>query len=297
VSRELGMRKESLQFLCCPVCHGDLRLTVDKTSKDVFLSGSLECDSCRRTYGMENGIPDFLLPETLNEKDKKWMLTYDRMSLSYDIIMSYVVPFFSIGQEPFERRAWVKRLRVVKGARVLDVSTGTGRNLPFINRQVGPQGRLAAMDISNGMLAYAKMKMDRRGLKNIELQRANASLLPYKENSFDAVMHVGGVNTFGDGAKAMNEMVRVAKPNARIVIVDEGLSPHDQKTFLGKFLIKTNALYKCEPPIMLLPKNVGNTTVKWKIVYSTLVNTSWPYYILEFEKANLQKEAASLRSQ
>jgi ubiquinone/menaquinone biosynthesis C-methylase UbiE len=246
---------------------------------------------------MENGIPDFLLPETLNEKDKRWMLTYDRMALGYDIIMSYVSPLFSIGQEPFERCSWVKRLRLVKGARVLDVSTGTGRNLPFINRQVGPQGRLAAMDISNGMLAYAKMKIDRKGLKNIELQRANASLLPYKENSFDAVIHVGGINTFGDRAKALNEMVRVAKPNARIVIVDEGLSPHDQKTFLGKFLIRTNALYKCEPPTMLLPKNVRNPAVKWKILYSTLINTSWPFYTLEFEKTNLQEEIASLRRQ
>jgi ubiquinone/menaquinone biosynthesis C-methylase UbiE len=296
VSEELGMRRESLQFLCCPVCHGDLRLIVGKASSDVFLSGSLECDLCRRTYRMENGIPDLLLPETLNEKDKEWMLAYDRMSLSYDIIMSYIAPFFSIGQEPFERRTWVKRLRVAKGARVLDVSTGTGRNLPFINRQVGPRGGLVGVDISNGMLAYAKMKMDKRGLKNIELQRANASLLPYKENSFDAVIHVGGVNTFGERAKALNEMVRVAKPKARIVIVDEGLSPHDKKTFLGKFLIKTNALYKCEPPTMLLPKNVRNTTVKWKILYSTLVNTSWPFYILEFEKVNLQKEIASLRS-
>ena len=296
MSKELDMRKESLQFLCCPICHCDLRLIVHETSNDVLLSGSLECDSCRRTYRMENGIPDFLLPETMNEKDKKGMLTYDRMALSYDIIMSYLAPLSSIGQEPFERSVWVKRLRLGEGARVLDVSTGTGRNIPFINRQVGPRGRVVGMDISKGMLARARMKMDRKRLKNIELQRANASLLPYKENSFDAVIHVGGVNTFGDRANALNEMVRVAKPKARIVIVDEGLSPHDQKTFLGKFLITTNALYKSEPPTMLLPKNVRNPTVKWKIVYSTLINTSWPFYILEFEKANLQKEIASLRT-
>jgi hypothetical protein len=91
-------------------------------------------------------------------------------------------------------------------------------------------------------------------------------------------------------------MTRVAKPKARIVIVDEGLSPHTQKTFLGKFLIRTNALYKCEPPTMLLPKNARNATVKWKIVYSALFNMSWPFYILEFEKANLQREIASLIS-
>ena len=74
MSEELDMRKGSLEFLCCPVCHGDLRLTVDETLNDVFLSGSLECDSCRRTYKIESGIPDFLLPEMLDERDKKWML-------------------------------------------------------------------------------------------------------------------------------------------------------------------------------------------------------------------------------
>jgi ubiquinone/menaquinone biosynthesis C-methylase UbiE len=236
-------------------------------------------------YRVENGIPDFLLAEKLNEKDRNWMRTYDKMASSYDIIMSYLAPLFSIGQEPFERSAWVKRLRVGKGARVLDVSTGTGRNIPFINRQVGSQGGLVGMDISYGMLAYAKMKMDRKGLKNVELHRANASILPYKENSFDAVIHVGGINTFGDRAKALNEIVRVARPKARIVIVDEGLSPHNQKTFLGEFLIRTNALYRCEPPTLLLPKNARNPTVKWKIVYSALFNMSWPFYLLEFEKS------------
>jgi ubiquinone/menaquinone biosynthesis C-methylase UbiE len=234
---------------------------------------------------VENGIPDFLLAEALSEEDRRWMCAYDKMASSYDIIMSYLAPLFSIGQEPFERSAWVKRLRVGKGARVLDVSTGTGRNIPFISRQVGSRGGLVGMDISNGMLAYARMRMDRKGLKNAELQRANASVLPYKENSFDAVIHVGGINTFGDRVRALNEMVRVAKPRAKIVVVDEGLSPHDQKTFLGKFLIRTNALYRCGPPTSLLPKNARNPTVKWKIVYSAVFNLSWPFYMLEFEKS------------
>jgi ubiquinone/menaquinone biosynthesis C-methylase UbiE len=279
------MRKESLQFLCCPVCHGDLRLTVDKTLNDVFLSGSLECDSCRRTYRMENGIPDFLLPETLNERDKKWMLRYDRMSLSYDIIMSYLAPVFSVGVEAFERHSWAKRLRIGDGATALDISTGTGRNLSFIRGQLGSQGRLMAMDISNGMLARASARASRKKWRNVELQRANASYLPYRENSFDAVMHVGGVNTFGDKSKALNEMVRVAKHNSKVLIVDEGLSARGQETFLGKLLIKTNVLNRCKPPTALLPKNVKNINVSWNTVYLALVNMSWPFYIVEFEKA------------
>ena len=79
---------------------------------------------------------------------------------------------------------------------VLDVSTGTGRNLPFIASKIGKGGRLFAIDISRGVLDYARRKV-KQGW-NVEFQRANASYLPYKTGIFDAVMHVGGINTFGE---------------------------------------------------------------------------------------------------
>lgn len=284
-AKQRNMRKDLLGFLCCPICHGDLKLTVQDTSNGVVLSGILACNLCNKAYKIRNGIPDFLLPEMLTEQDRKWMLAYNRMALSYDIIISHLAPLFSVGLEPFERYSWVKRLRIGEGASVLDISTGTGRNLPFIKSQIGSQGKLLAMDISNGILAYATTKTDRKKWKNVELQRANASHLPYKENSFDAVIHVGGVNTFGDKRKALNEMVRVAKRNSKILVVDEGLSPRMQGTFFGKFLIKTNALYRSKPPTALLPKNVKNMNVSWNIIYSALANMSWPFYIVEFEKA------------
>lgn len=66
------------------------------------------------------------------------------------------------------------------------------------------------MDISKGTLAYAETKIKRKRWKNIELQRANASHLPYKDDIFDAVMHVGGINTFGEKKRALHEMIRVA---------------------------------------------------------------------------------------
>lgn len=279
-----SMKKESLQFLCCPLCHSDLILTTQEVQQDDVTTGSLKCKACDLIYKIENGIPDFLLPKLLNERDRKWMLEYDRMARSYDIIMFYLAPFFSTGLEPFERYRWAKQLQVRKGAHVLDVSTGTGRNLSFILRQIGPNGKLFAMDISKGVLAYAKMKLEKKRWENVELQRANASYLPYKTGSFDAVMHVGGVNTFGEKKRALHEMIRVAKQNAKIVIVDEGLAPEKQETFLGKFLLRTNALFACKPPKKLLPRNVKNLKVTWKVIPSWLLPTSWPFYYMDFQK-------------
>ena len=272
------MKRETLNLLCCPICHSNLTLEDEKEANNEIISGILKCQSCGKSYKIVDGIPDFLTQEMLNETDKKWMLEYDGMARTYDILMGIIIPSLSLGLEPLGRYNWAKQLDVKKGACILDVATGTGRNIPFLLKQVGRSGKIMAMDVSKGMLTYAKTKIRKKGWKNVELQRANASYLPYRDNTFDAVIHVGGINTFGEKEKALHEMVRVAKPNAKILIVDEGMSSEKEKTFLGKFLIKTNALYRSKPPTELLPKNVENVKVRWEF------NPLWPHYNMEFIK-------------
>ena len=272
------MNKASIDFICCPNCHNDLFLKVEKSAGDEVISGSLKCQKCNKEYEIEDGIADFVISDKISEKDKQWMIEYDKMARSYDILMCYLIPLFSFGLEPFERYRWVRQLGIKKGAHVLDVATGTGRNLSFLVKQVGVQGRVTAMDISKGMLTYAKYRVKRKKWRNIELHRANASKLPYKDNVFDAVIHVGGINTFGEKKKALYEIVRVAKPNAKIVIVDEGLAPGKENTIFGSLLLRTNALYWCKPPVKLLPKKIKNVKVKWGL------SLFWPYYNIEFQK-------------
>lgn len=49
-------------------------------------------------------------------------------------------------------------LRLAEGMRILDLGTGTGVLLPFLSRMVGADGRVVAVDISEGMLARARQK-------------------------------------------------------------------------------------------------------------------------------------------
>ncbi|MEM2319572.1 MAG: methyltransferase domain-containing protein [Candidatus Bathyarchaeia archaeon] len=96
-----------------------------------------------------------------------------------------------------------------------------------------------------------------------ELHRANASYLPYKSSIFDTVVHMGGINTFGEKKKAVDEMLRVAKTGAKIAIVDEGLKPGKEKTLFGKFMLKTNPLYAHKPPIEILPPDIKDLEIRW----------------------------------
>jgi ubiquinone/menaquinone biosynthesis C-methylase UbiE len=45
--------------------------------------------------------------------------------------------------------------------------------------------------------------------------------LPFDDNVFDIVFHVGGINFFNDKKLAIEEMIRVAKKGTKILISDE----------------------------------------------------------------------------
>ncbi len=56
------MKKSLMEILCCPVCKGDLQLTVKKEEGDEIIEGSLYCAKCNETYPIEDGIPNLLPP-------------------------------------------------------------------------------------------------------------------------------------------------------------------------------------------------------------------------------------------
>ncbi len=142
------------------------------------------------------------------------------------------------------RQDIARRLELRKGARILEVSVGTGANLPFIYKKIGRTGKIFGLDISEGMLAKCRENIVKKGIP-AQLVLGNANNLPYKDNSFDAVLHFGAINFFSNKRKAISEMVRVAKPGAKIVIGDERLP----------------LMRSTEPPVNLIPKNAVNLGV------------------------------------
>lgn len=61
------MRKDLMEILACPVCKGDLELTVEQEEGDEVIVGSLFCARCNEHYPIEDGIPNLLPPEMRRE--------------------------------------------------------------------------------------------------------------------------------------------------------------------------------------------------------------------------------------
>lgn len=94
---------------------------------------------------------------------------YDRMAPFYDVASK---PYGWFGARRLAERA-IDELRLEPGDTVVELGTGTGRNLEALSAAVGPDGNVIGVDLSPGMLEVAQGKVDDAGLVNVELVEAD----------------------------------------------------------------------------------------------------------------------------
>jgi enediyne biosynthesis protein CalE5 len=121
----------------------------------------------------------------------------------------------------FERAAQTVNDRLVEiagvraGNRVLDIATGSGEPALTAARAVGPSGRVVAVDMSPGMLAIARERIDAAHLNNVDLVESDAESLRLDPNSFDAVICRWGLMFMPDLDGVVRAMHRALKPGGR----------------------------------------------------------------------------------
>jgi len=60
------MKRELMDILACPVCKGELELTVEEEKGKEIVSGSLYCRKCDERYPIVDTIPNLLPPDERN---------------------------------------------------------------------------------------------------------------------------------------------------------------------------------------------------------------------------------------
>ncbi len=113
------------------------------------------------------------------------------------------------------------------------------------------------------MLARARERT--KDLPNVELSIANASYLPFADNSFDAVFQFGGVGEFSEIARFFREVVRVTRKGGRVVVGDESMPPWLRHTDFAKILTFTNPQFAAPVPLEHLPIEARNVNLRWII--------------------------------
>ncbi|HEV8306575.1 MAG TPA: methyltransferase domain-containing protein [Methylomirabilota bacterium] len=111
-----------------------------------------------------------------------------------------------------------ERLELVEGDHVLDVGCGTGEDALEIARRV-PGVAVIGVDVGEEKIAEAR----RRSLgvpRPVDFRVGDAYRLPFEAASFDACRADKVFHHLDDPAKALAEMIRVARSGARIVVSD-----------------------------------------------------------------------------
>jgi len=105
---------------------------------------------------------------------------------------------------------------------LLDLGTGTGRMLELFANEIQ---RGLGLDLSLDMLALARTRLDRAGLKHCSVRHGDIYDLALARDSFDVVIIHQVLHFLDDSGRAIREAARVLRPGGRLLVVD--FAPHD----------------------------------------------------------------------
>jgi demethylmenaquinone methyltransferase/2-methoxy-6-polyprenyl-1,4-benzoquinol methylase len=141
---------------------------------------------------------------------------FDRIARRYDLLNRVV----SFGIDQRWRKKAVRALALPRGARVLDLATGTA-DLALRIARTHPDAHVVGLDPSRGMLDVGQAKVAAANLsERIELIEGDAEKLPFEDDSFDGVTIAFGIRNVPNRGAALREMARVTKSGGRVVILE-----------------------------------------------------------------------------
>jgi demethylmenaquinone methyltransferase/2-methoxy-6-polyprenyl-1,4-benzoquinol methylase len=204
----------------------------------------------------------------------------------YDLITVVL----SYGQD----QRWKRRLILMAGPltcrRVLDLACGTG-DLALLASAAGAD--VTALDITPRMIALAREKVRRAGVRPIRLLVADMTAIPFPDASADIVTTGYGLRNVPDLERAIAEIHRVLKPGGRLLSLDfnrpssalVGAAYHAYLTAVGgtlgwllhrdpdtyRYIPESIRLYPGAPAVVERMKAAGFSQARWHRVLGGLL--------------------------
>ena len=141
---------------------------------------------------------------------------FDSIAPAYDFMNRAM----TLGIDRWWRHVAVKIVGKTRPRRILDVATGTGDFAIALYNKIKPQ-QVVGIDLSQGMLDVARVKVEKRGLTNaIALQQGDCLELPFDDKEFDAVTVAFGVRNFEHLLQGYEQMHRVLSPGGMLCVIE-----------------------------------------------------------------------------
>ena len=102
----------------------------------------------------------------------------------------------------------------------VDLGSGRGNDVIRLAEEVGESGYVYGVDISEGMVAKAKLNLAKFEVRNAEILQAELESLPLGDNSINLVISNCTINHATNKQAVWNEVYRILKPGGRFVVSD-----------------------------------------------------------------------------
>jgi ubiquinone/menaquinone biosynthesis C-methylase UbiE len=141
--------------------------------------------------------------------------SYNRLSRWYDVIA---------GSTEKKYREWgLEKLSAQPGEHILEIGFGTGHCLVSLAKAVGPAGRVTGLDISDGMLAITRERLQKERLsERVDLHLGDAASLSFiLPVSLDGVFMSFTLELFDNPEipRVLQECHRILKHGGRLAVV------------------------------------------------------------------------------
>jgi len=145
---------------------------------------------------------------------------YDRLAKFYDLV--------EIPLERFLYSKWRKKYFSPLDGKILDVGTGTGKNIDYYH----PMAEVTAIDISEAMLNFAKKRLAASGREHVRLLKMDVEDLFLESDQFDYCISNTVFCSVNHPVKGLKEVKRVLKPGGKAVMIEHVLSKKRKIAYL-----------------------------------------------------------------
>lgn len=158
-----------------------------------------------------------------HEKAQRVAQVFDSVATKYDLMNDLM----SFGIHRIWKQITIKQSDIGLGQKVLDLAGGTGDLTAKFSQRVGENGLVVLADINESMLKVGRDKLSKKKhLKNIVYVQANAESLPFEDSYFDCITIAFGLRNVTHKEDALSSMLRVLKPNGRLLILEFSKPQH-----------------------------------------------------------------------